>query len=867
MASPSVNRPTNVKQRDENIDRKLQLYGIASALGNGKLPSNDQVDGTLNRFVGSKALSNPSERLSADGRTLVADLRDVVIQAKKMLLSKNQGNLLQDFIWQTSHFDYRSVNVSGEGLPDANARQDGQKALDGLKTLGGLVITNGEFRKLLKDASYLFWDVLADSAAKASSKVRPPEDAMARIDEPAGDNVWHDKPNFSKESFKQQARGVYKKDQPAGASGNDAEAATSEAQMAAQDKSAEYRRRAREYMRSKIPPERKDQVVWRLKAGLKMVVECQQHQDYQQAVETLLDLAEKYQGHARTAGSKASGAVEGTRSRLSQAEADLKTLVERFANGTSTDDFWDSINAFYVAADKDDELRAWFKDLDGFIRRSLREKGYVFEDASTDDWNQLSDRGNYFFREKYRPQADRVTDQVKFLAEQFEQDPLNKAFGQSMAKLFNDLGKGENGKVTFKPHLVKDLTNVILPAALQSLAYVPIPRIEYADPRFDAVFDNLVFESDNFMPNMFEVYNNNYMSWGRKLAKAGANQHGVQVNVSGIQMDLRNASYYIKKKQGMLTLMDLGIFSVYLAGQGFGFSLKLSTADARDPQHFFRVDKVHVDIDHLKVTLHKSRHKLLFNLFKPILLRALRPTLQGVLETTIRDNFNKWDAKLYQIKKDADRAGEEASGDPDASQPNSYSRFFNAAKNHYDANREKKKAQSAEAKKAGKDKKINLAVTKEDSIFPNINLPGGFSSKATEYREMARKGDAWESPVFTLWTASTSKDIPEAPKIERKAPPPTNGTQANGANGINGVNGVNGNRTNGLNAVNGVNAHSLDPTAVNPAAAAPAVGTSTGPATAAAPGVSKDPLTVDGLAQGGVPNNIGAVSSATGRPI
>lgn len=59
-------------------------------------------------------------------------------------------------------------------------------------------------------------------------------------------------------------------------------------------------------------------------------------------------------------------------------------------------------------------------------------------------------------------------------------------------------------------------------------------------------------------------------------------------------------------------------------------------------------------------------------------------------------------------------------------------------------------------------------MTQHDSIFPNVKLPGGISSKATEWKEMGLKGDTWESPVFKLGAASTSTDIPKAPAVTRK---------------------------------------------------------------------------------------------------
>lgn len=100
--------------------------------------------------MSSKALANPPEKLSAEGKVLVEDAKNVVRQAKNLLLSKNHGNLLQDFIYQTTHFDATSVNTPDAPVSKDAAKQDGDEALQGLRTLGTLLITNGQFRKLRK---------------------------------------------------------------------------------------------------------------------------------------------------------------------------------------------------------------------------------------------------------------------------------------------------------------------------------------------------------------------------------------------------------------------------------------------------------------------------------------------------------------------------------------------------------------------------------------------------------------------------------------------------------------------------------------------------------------------------------------------
>lgn len=223
---------------------------------------------------------------------------------------------------------------------------------------------------------------------------------------------------------------------------------------------------------------------------------------------------------------------------------DLKVLIERFANSTSMDDLFDSINQIYTDADRDPELKNWFKSLDTYIRMCLKEQGYVLKDAANAEWDRLYDAGNFLLRERYRNHTNRVVDEVKFLADQFEQDAQNKAFGDAMNKLFTDLGNDENGKPTFKKHLVKDLSSVILPGIFENVRYVPIPRIEYSDPMADAIIENLVIEGDNLAPNVFEFSSDNFFRWGRKTIK-NSNKNKVMMSVSGIQMDLRGIYYFV----------------------------------------------------------------------------------------------------------------------------------------------------------------------------------------------------------------------------------------------------------------------------------------------------------------------------------
>lgn len=167
-----------------------------------------------------------------------------------------------------------------------------------------------------------------DAAQTAATKINPSEDALSQIDRPAEDNTWHEVPSvgelkstaketlnknkpFSKSDVQDAAGDASAAGHPSG-SRDPAEVARLEAEAQQQDGASsadptagaqaglatlkdkakenvpdENQDRARElkeatrqktkaYFQKKMPQERREQTVWRLK---KMIVEIQGHED------------------------------------------------------------------------------------------------------------------------------------------------------------------------------------------------------------------------------------------------------------------------------------------------------------------------------------------------------------------------------------------------------------------------------------------------------------------------------------------------------------------------------------------------------------------------------------------------------------
>lgn len=169
-----------------------------------------------------------------------------------------------------------------------------------------------------------------DAAQNAANKVNPSDEALAQIDRPAEDNTWHDTPDLSAGNLKNQIKETYNKKTPVtgqdlrDAAGDATETAHPDgsrdpADVARQGARDQYhgtdsgvdatsgvqsgistlkdrasnniddntknkvrdtknatQERTKNYLKQKMPEERRDQTIWRLK---KMVVEIQGHPD------------------------------------------------------------------------------------------------------------------------------------------------------------------------------------------------------------------------------------------------------------------------------------------------------------------------------------------------------------------------------------------------------------------------------------------------------------------------------------------------------------------------------------------------------------------------------------------------------------
>lgn len=526
-----------------------------------------------------------------------------------------------------------------------------------------------------------------------------------------------------------------------------------------------------DYLKDKVPEERRDAAIGRLK---KMVVEIQDHEDYNDAVEILLQIAEQYKGHAKSIGKQTAQTVQAghqSSSNLQKAETELKILLEYFANSTSLDDLTDAVNDIYEDAEKDPKLKQWFREVDTYVRKVLKETGYILTDSATQKYTDLEERGRNYANGRYKEHFDRLSGEFSRFFDEMSRDPQNVKFGNSVQKLLDDLGTDKDGNVTFKKHLLTDVTNVIIPSALTKINYVPIPRIEVSDPKVDLIVENLILQGQNIMPNFIEVENQNFLKYSAYKRIDNANAHMLRLKLSQIQLDLKDIAYYVKQKDGFPHLKDQGLMDIKISGRGLTTNVGLETSPDSDTRHaFFKPAIVKVEIHSMDIKLTKSSHKILFAIFRPLLMTIMKPAIAKAAEVQITKSIQDADSYLYSLYKEVQQEKRRVENRPDDEKVGELKMYANTIQRRFNENKEQKKQRAQEIKERAKQTKVNVATTREDSIFKNVKLEGGATSNiATDMKRRAREGQDWHSPMFSIGSANESSHIPKPEEIRRKS--------------------------------------------------------------------------------------------------
>ncbi|KAG1401413.1 hypothetical protein G6F60_006399 [Rhizopus arrhizus] len=384
----------------------------------------------------------------------------------------------------------------------------------------------------------------------------------------------------------------------------------------ASDRLNEHKKDAHQTVQEHVPKEKRDELLHRLQRVLGQI---QQHPDYQRAIETLIRLVKSWSNRLSQKTDDMSD-----RSDDAVSKREFKSLVEAWAQGQSIDPLLNSLQQVMRDARNDPELHDYYGTVMDYVKRMVREPEYASRDESLEEGRRLMDRGQQVLHGNYDDHLNHLSSQSRHYWRLMAEDPVARDISDRVGAIHRDLWMDSEGNPTFKPHLLNDMKMTLLPALMDEIRYIPIPRIEYSDKQYDVVVENLVISGDSLLPNVFDTKIESFNSFSLKTDEASKpSSQSLLVRMSEIQADMDDVVFWYNKKTGFPKLQDRGVASMAVGRRGITLVLRLRSV-ANDPTKTFKVDYCKCTVDKLKIKVNDSRHNMLYKTIAPLMMGTIR---------------------------------------------------------------------------------------------------------------------------------------------------------------------------------------------------------------------------------------------------
>ncbi|KAI7879318.1 hypothetical protein K492DRAFT_131590, partial [Lichtheimia hyalospora FSU 10163] len=640
-------------QDDSN---KVEMIEFVEGVRSGRLPNNAQIEHFLDRLLNIRAIQERQHLMSPDGQRLLADIQELIQTLKTALYAKNQDQLFQSLYYHLFSTDYQRAQ-KGQG-PDMTAGATKQDMKEEAKEGGNamykvfkLIIMNGDFRDQLSELMSIAQEVFSDASNKLGGSMQEMSQQVNEQGQQLNER-FQDMANQGQSQLDNGDFNTEKAKQDILSRVDDAKQQSPQAKAKAKQRMQQQGQQAKEYAREKFPPEKVDDIVDRLKSVLGQV---QQHPDYQQALNTIFSLVQKWSYRAanitQSSTGYASQVTEEFRSdpSWSAAEFELKTIIEDWAQGRSLDPLLHAVETTISDVTHDPELKQCYDEATQYLRRLAQEPNYAISDQSTEDGKYMVQRVRQVTEGRYRHHADFLVSEGKAFMLSMEQDPMAREIEQRFKKIHNDLWLDADGNTAFKPNLLTDMRVTLIPAAMELIKFIPVPAIEYSDREFDVAVENVVLPGDTLLPGFVEVKMDNYIKFSPYSDITNANQQSFWIKMTEINTTINDVVWYYKRKKGFPKLYDRGVATIIIGGGRRNRGMTVDTqivSDTNDPVHTFRVAHCKAHIDHLKVKFKGSRHNLLYRTFQPMATSIIKRQIAKAVEAKIIETVEKADAKL-----------------------------------------------------------------------------------------------------------------------------------------------------------------------------------------------------------------------------
>jgi hypothetical protein len=513
---------------------------------------------------------------------------------------------------------------------------DNGEVYKSVKTVGSLLLTNSDFRLFLSDLNVVGREVFKDTAF-----------ALSEASKEAGERL--EPSRAEQEALKNP--------------GEEANGRPSQGDVAEQvaevgdvlgDSAAKVVAEAERSIANKLNGVEKDTMLERLRRS---ITKLRQRRDYSDSVSTVSLLLKRYAMVYSRIGQTLQDVDNDVHSNpaMDKAVHNLWLLIRSFGDAKEWDELESRFKRVMDHGQKDPEFDKLVTELGNATQEMFTDPSFF--DHAEERFQDLQARS----RKLADGSSGTLREDIDGLLTQLQSTFHTVLRDQDIAKLIKTattIGKILSPANHYaNSDLIQDSLNVFVPLVVQSISYIPIPRLEISTPNIDLLLENLILEPgktinhSSFLPYKLRVETYNDLEIRKaRFRTASAVKSLVRVSIDGFSIRAEEVGFWMRAHSGILRLADEGISSFALDERGIDIQLDMEIGKDRLDK-ILSLRSVKVRIHKLNWTLRRSKFSILAWLFKPLLKPIIRSTLEMQLATAIGEGLKFANRELLYARE------------------------------------------------------------------------------------------------------------------------------------------------------------------------------------------------------------------------
>lgn len=406
-------------------------------------------------------------------------------------------------------------------------------------------------------------------------------------------------------------------------------------------------------LQNNISGEQKETLLYRLKEA---VSKLRRRNDYSDSVSTIGLLIKRYARiYSRAVDETINAAKDDVKpnSELDKAAQNCWALVSSFGDHQEWDNLKDKFEKVMEHSQTDPQFEDLMTDVADSVQKLLTDPDF-FESADK-KIQELRDKARETGTESgLRKDVDDVLSQMQVTFRSVVEDKDISKLISTSARIINILSPKHS---LVNRELFEDAVHIFFPLLIQTIQYIPIPRVEVSVPEIDLLLENLIIEpgrtinNSSFLPYKLRVETYNDLEIRKaKFRTTSKATSLVTVKVDGLSIRAEEVGFWLRAHSGIFRLADEGIASFQLDERGIDIAIDVEIGKEK-LEEILTLKAVRVHVHKLSYTLRKSKFSWLTWLFKPILRPIVRSVLQKQLAIAIADGIHFANRELLYARE------------------------------------------------------------------------------------------------------------------------------------------------------------------------------------------------------------------------